>query len=138
MGGTQTACLLSPPVFRPTAEVEAFLYLEDEADKNSVILTSHETGNVLPAWVPLHVVLGHGPETANYDKVSQKIESFYGEKTSDQNRIQILDEYNVDFVFWGPAEKALGDWDPEDADILSSGYDQGPYQIYHLKNEQGE
>ncbi|MBS3751903.1 MAG: hypothetical protein KGY46_00770 [Anaerolineales bacterium] len=138
IGGTQTAWHLNKPVFRPTAEVDAFRYLEDEADKNSVILTSHETGNVLPAWVPVHVVLGHGPETANYDLVSQKIESFYEVQATEQDRIQILDEFNVDYVFWGPAEKALGDWDPEEADILSPGYDQGPYKIYHVKSERVE
>jgi len=138
IGGIQTACFLSPPVFRPTAEVEAFRYLKDEAVKNSVVLTSHETGNVLPAWVPVHVVLGHGPETANYDLVSQKMESFYGAQTTAQNRIQILDEFNVDYVFWGPAEKAIGDWDPEETDIISPGYDQGPYKIYDVKSERVE
>jgi hypothetical protein len=135
IGGTQTARHLSKPVYRPIAEVDAFRYLEDEADKNSVILTSHGTGNVLPAWVPVHVVLGHGPETANYDQVSQKIESFYGVQATDQDRIQILDEFNVDYVFWGPAEKALGDWDPDQAVILSPGYDQGPYKIYHVNSK---
>jgi len=138
IGGTQTACHISQPVFRPTAEVTAFRYLDGEAKKNSVLLASHETGNVLPAWVPIHVVLGHGPETANYDQVRKEIESFYGTQISEQKRIQILDKFNVDFVFWGPAEKSLGDWDPDEADILSPGDHPGPYKIYHVNSKRNE
>ena len=64
-GGLQAAWQPAEPVFRPAAEVQAFLFLAAEAEVNDVVLTSYTTGNALPAWAPVQVVIGHGPESVD-------------------------------------------------------------------------
>jgi hypothetical protein len=38
----------------------------------------------------------------------------------------------VDWVFWGPFEQKLGDFDPAQADYLTLAYDVGGYQVFEV------
>ncbi len=132
VGGIQTAYHPGPPVFRPLEEVESYMELKQNARIDAVVLSSHVTGNPLPAWAPVHVVFGHGPETANYERVSEAVKTFYDEETSQGERVSLIAEYHVDYVYWGPAEQQLGEWDPELAPYLSVWYEKDPYIIYQV------
>ena len=118
------------PLFRPILEVEAFKYLSVNASSGSIVLSSYETGNNLPAWAPHRVVLGHGPETMNRLEVEVEIGQFYTFTATDEYRQSILTKYGVDYVFWGPLEKELGAWDPNSADYLSKSFNNQDYAIY--------
>lgn len=133
VGGVQTAYHPGPPAFRPTEEVESFLDLKKDAQKDTVILCSHETGNALPAWTPVHVVLGHGPETANYGQVKKDVNAFYDKGTSPAQRKALVDEYDIDYIYWGPAEQLIGKWNPEAADFLIPYYQDNRYHIYEIR-----
>lgn len=132
IGGIQTAYHPGPPVFRPQSEVESYLALKQDARTDAVVLSSHVTGNPLPAWAPVHVVLGHGPETANYEQVCKAVTTFYDEETSQEERLDLITEYRIDYVYWGPAEQQLGTWDPEISPYLSIWYEKAPYTIYQV------
>ncbi len=120
------------PVFRPTAEVAAFNFLARTTTANDVVLSSFETGNALPAWIPVYVVLGHGPETINHAQIATRVSAFYTLESSDQVRRSLLDDYNVDYVFWGPEERELGSWQPGEADYLFEIFSDGEYSIFSV------
>ena len=50
----------------------------------------------------------------------------------DAFRRQLLGDYGVDYLFYGPAERALGDFSPGAAAYLRPVYDNGPVQIYQV------
>ena len=132
LGGLQAATKPYLPIFRPAGEISAFQELEKISPQNSVILASYETGNALPAWVPVRVLVGHGPESANLDLLLPQVSAFYNPEWDGEHRQQFLEEHQVDFVFYGPLERALGEWDPDSSFVLIRRYDKHGYRIYEV------
>jgi hypothetical protein len=119
-----------PPSFRDGREVEALRWLDQRVTYNDVVLSSYDTGNYLPAQVGARVFLGHGPETVRSDDKRKLVAMFYDGSTSDEWRRRLLGDGSISYVFFGPSEKQLGNFDPLHADYLSLEYDQDGYQIY--------
>ncbi len=125
----------SKPVFRPAAEVTAFDQLAYMTQPNQVVLAAYETSNALPAWVPGRVIIGHRPESMNFTELTPRVAQFYQVDTPDTTRWDLLDEFRVNYVFWGPAERTLGDWDPIQAPYLELRYHSDDYAIFSVRNK---
>jgi uncharacterized membrane protein len=95
-----------------------------------VVLAPYADSNALPAWAPLRVLVGHGPESVGPKQLAAGVFNFYERRISDEQRLQLLSNYDVDYVFWGPNETALGKWDPSSASILHLIVKIGDYEIY--------
>lgn len=123
------------PLHRPASEVEAFLKLAEYADPGDVVFSSYTTGNALPAWAPVAVVVGHGPETANLEELEPAVAIFFQDSTSLSERQKFLSDHRVAFVFWGPSERALGNWQPVTAPFLEELFHIYDYYIYKVQRE---
>jgi hypothetical protein len=122
----------SKPAFRPRDEVKAFNYINRHTDGETVVLSTYDTGNPMPSWAPVFTVIGHGPETAFFNEIQPRIIEFYQTSTPDQQRINLLTEFDVEYVFWGPAEKEFGSWKPEKAEYLECVHQSGEYEVYRV------
>jgi len=116
------------PAFRPQEEIETFGRVGQLAGPSAIVLASFETSNPLPAWAPVRVVAGHGPETAGLAELQPRIDNFYQNSGSDEERLKLIVDQQINYVIHGPGERNIGDWDPnrwECLDILDSfgGYD---------------
>jgi hypothetical protein len=131
-GGLQAARQPQMPLFRPAAEVALFERLGSTVIKDEVVLASFETSNPLPAWAPLRMVIGHGPESAGMAELLPEVAAFYSSDTTDVRRLALLRRFDVHFVFWGPAERLLGDWDPHQATYLQPLYQVGEYAVFQV------
>jgi hypothetical protein len=131
-GAILTSWRPSIPVFRLKGETDAFEYLKQSASPGDVVLASFDTSNALPAWAPLRVVAGHGPESVGLAELRPRVEAFYSSVINDEDRRQLLREQKVRFVIWGPLERKLGDWDPGTAPYLEKVYEAGEFQIYEI------
>ncbi len=131
-GGVRIAMLPAIPVFRPTPEVEAFIFINREANAGDVVLTSYITGNALPAWAPVRVVVGHGPESLKLPEYQNLTEKVYTQSTPEDERRDLLALWDVRFVFLGPNEKTLGNWDPSRSVLMRLVYQSGGYEIFEL------
>jgi len=129
-GGGMTALTPMQPVFRPAAEIGSFEFLGSYAQPKDVVMASYETGNAMPAWAPIRVLVGHGPESADFEKFKNIVESFYDGSQDDTERQMIVDEYHVRFVYWGPDERKLGDWNPSQSTWLTQVFDYNGYAVY--------
>jgi uncharacterized membrane protein len=130
IGGIQTAARPGLPAFRPAAEVAAFGWLRKEAAGGEVVLAAYQTSNALPAWTPVTVVAGHGPETPGLAELTPRVEGFFDVLTTAEARLALLKAEQVDYLFYGPAERTLGGWDPTSWDCLRPAYAFGAYAIY--------
>ena len=128
--GFQTASQKSPPLFLPADEVHAYMVLAEVANPNDVLLSAAETGNRVPAWAVMRVVLGLGPESLNSQEIIPRVERFYSSSETENERNKLLDEFSVDYVFYGPLEKALGSWIPDEDDFQV--VVNGEYSIYKV------
>jgi hypothetical protein len=138
IGGVNVARKPSSPIFRPVEEVAAFDWLAQHAENGDHVLASFSTGNVLPAWAPIRVVIGHGPESVDLARLAPQVEAFYAESASTQARQKFLHEHDVRFVFYGPNEKMMSGWNPDESPILVEVYSGWEYQIFEVGVERSQ
>lgn len=120
--------------FRDGAELAALRWLDERATYDEVILSSYNTGNFLPAVVGAKVFLGHGPETAYSDMKRELVKQFYDAGTTDEWRREFLRQWPITYVFFGPLEKNVGQFNPAQAVYLVLEYDRNGYRIYRVKS----
>lgn len=132
LGGLASISLRQPPIFHPASQLEAMRWL-DQAASGEVVLAVYETGNILPAYANVRAFVGHGPETIHSDERRAQAQQFFAAATSDAWRKALLAEFNVRYVYYGPAEKAAGDFAPARAPYLEEIYHQGDVQIFEVK-----
>lgn len=133
-GGILGAVNPSFPAFRRVTQVRAFKFLAAQADTGDVILTSFATGNALPAWAPVRVIVGHGPESVFLEELEPRVEMFFRSDTPDVERQSLLSEFDVQYVYWGDGERALGDWDPRQGENLYPIYEASGDIIFEVRD----
>lgn len=132
IGSISTAFTLAEPVFRPVGEIRMYQFIEKQDLERPVVLSSFEIGNNLPAWIPARVVLGHGPESIGNNRIVGDLEILFSQHTDKSEQEKILEYYEVDFLVWGPIERDLWDWKPQDSGEFKQIYNDGEYTIYEL------
>lgn len=88
-------------------EVSALGWLRDHAPVEAVVLAAPETGLFIPAWAGQRVVYGHPFETIDAPVRKGQAERFFW---SEEAAMAFLAGNAVDYVFYGPRERALGTW----------------------------
>ena len=126
------------PVYRPGREIAALEWLADHSEPGERVLASFETGNIVPVWTDLRVFAGHGPETLYNAEKLLALQQFFDLDTGDGWRQSLLRDYGLDYVFFGPGERALGGWDPANAAYLVPVYGSQGYAIYRVSPVGGQ
>jgi hypothetical protein len=119
-------------IYRDVAEIAALDWLDGQVEHDEVVLSSYETGNYLPARVGARVFVGHGPETVRFAEKKALMARFFDAVTDDVWRQGLLAEYGIDYVFWGPAERRVGSFDPGAASYLRAIYDADGYAVFEV------
>jgi hypothetical protein len=120
------------PVYHPAAELTMFDWLNERTAPGQVALSAYDSGNVLPAYTPLTAYIGHGPETVNLEAKLPRVRAFYQAATAEADRRQLLAEGRVTWVIFGPAERALGSFDPAASGELRREFSAGDYAVYRV------
>jgi hypothetical protein len=121
------------PPFRDSAEIAVLEWLAARAQPDDVVLTAYDTGAYLPARVHARVLAGHDLEAVQAEEKKKLIDRFFDPAADDAWRKQFLTNYRVDYVFWGPAERDLGDFDPDTVGYLSKVYQAGQYSLFTVE-----
>lgn len=134
VAGNSLALLPRPaPVFRDAAEVEMLDWLGEVTEPADVVLAAYATGNYLPARAGARAFVGHGPETVRFEEKRALVARFFNPLTDDGWRKDLLAEYGVDWVVWGPAERALGGFNPSTAPYLRRVYWADGYGVFRAE-----
>ncbi|NJN97839.1 MAG: hypothetical protein HC875_29050 [Anaerolineales bacterium] len=123
--------LRQPPIFHPASQLEALHWL-DQTASGEVVLAVYATGNVLPAYANVRAFVGHGPETLHSDEKRAQAQQFFAAATTDVWRTALLREYRVRYIYYGPNEKAAGNFAPDRASYLKEIYQNGEVQIFEV------
>jgi len=97
-----------PLLVQSNDEACALRWLAEHAAPGSLVLAGVTVGNRIPAFADARVVYGHPFETPNALAEKALIESLFSESTDLDAAMAILEARQVDFVYYGPEEKALG------------------------------
>lgn len=128
----------APPIYHPQAELAALDWLAGHSATQDTVLCAYATGNYLPARAGNRVVLGLGPQTVDLARKRAEVRTFYSASTADAWRQEILQRYDVAYLWYGPYERALGSkegesiYDPSRARYLRPVFNQDGYRIYEV------
>ena len=101
------------PLYMTEDERQAFAWLRTSTEPADVVLASPQTGLWIPAWAGNRVVYGHPFETIDAVEREALVRDFFAGGRYDL--LPTLEEYGARYVFVGPRERALGQFEPQAA-----------------------
>jgi hypothetical protein len=119
-------------LFNKRYEVEAIDWLKDNTRRSDPVLASYEMGRLIPARAGNTVFMGHIIETVQVERKKELAASFFQADTNDDFRRAFLIEYGICYVFHGPRERQLGDFDPSKSEYLTPAYHNSEVTIYRV------
>lgn len=131
-GGVEVARRPAAPAFVPAEAAQAFGWLAGHAEPGSVVLATYATANALPAWAPVRVPAGHGPESVGLEQVLPQVEAFFRGELSGDAWARLRAGHSIDYVLEGPLERASGGAAPEVLNGLMRVFDSHDYTIYRV------
>jgi hypothetical protein len=126
LAGVHGAQTLDQRLYLTAAENQAMDWLEENTPPDALVLAAPETGLFLPAQTGRRVIYGHPFETVNAEWEKASVIAFF--ETGNE---AYLFERDVDYIFYGPREDALGDSLP--LRVLETVFDSGDVTIYQVK-----
>jgi len=120
-------------IFHSRGEVLANEWLRAHTAPKDTVLCALDTGNYVPARAGNRVFLGHTPETIRAEEKKQLVARFFSAAADDAWRQQFLREWGIAYVLYGPRERALGDFRPEEASYLQEVFAADGYVIYRVE-----
>ncbi len=133
---TRTAVLVQPdPLYRPLDEIETSQWVETNTLATAVILGDYQTGNYVAAHAGRQVMVGHWAETMNYQEKLTAVATFFAADTPHTWRRDLLRQFHITHVWFGPREQTLGEFDPQTADYLRPVYSQRSITLYEVWDE---
>jgi hypothetical protein len=131
-GATSVALQHEPALFHDLHEVEAIDWLKDHTQPTDTVLASYDVGRLIPAWAGNRVFMGHIIETVQVERKKELAASFFQADSGDGFRQALLAEYGIRYVFHGPRERQLGDFDPSRCKYLVPAYQNAEVTIYRV------
>jgi hypothetical protein len=123
------------PYYLSNNEIAALHWLDQNAGPNDVVVASLTIGQYVPAMTGAHAYLAHWAQTLDFFAKSATVNTFYQAQTSTSQREQILKEGNVNFVFDGPAEVALGGASLSEMPDLQPVFSTSSVVVYAVKRD---
>ncbi len=110
------------PFYLNTDDLRAIQWLEDNAEPDDVILSSLTIGHYIPGLTGARPFLSNMVMTMDSARRGAMVEEFFDAANDEASRRELLSDYGVDFIFWGEAERRLGDYDPRKSTFLDSAF----------------
>ena len=125
----------SPQEFHVDERVIAALeWLNGQAPPHEAVLASEDVGLRVPVYTQNYVFLGHPHLCDDYDTRSRQVAEFF-DGAGDEARRALLREQGIAYVFHGPAERALGGFDPAAQPYLRRVYGDEAVAVYRVLRE---
>ena len=93
-------------------------WLRENTSPDDIVLSSLTVGHYVPALSGNTAFLSHWAQTVDFYDKRSRVARFFDAATPDEERAETLYAFDVDYVFHGPAERALGRFDPDESSLL--------------------
>jgi hypothetical protein len=118
------------PYYLNQSEVRAMEWLEATALPDDVILSSFVIGHYLPGFTGSKAFLSNAVMTMDFNHKYELVDRFYRNDMTDEERSRLLVQYNILYIFHGPAERRLGEYDPGESEIFRKVFESDETVIY--------
>ncbi|MFX1520058.1 MAG: hypothetical protein ACFFCD_09055 [Promethearchaeota archaeon] len=112
-------------------EVDAFKWLDDNTEDFDVVLCLKKAGYLIPVFTGNKVLYGHDALTPFNDERDHTTQRFFDGGTSETERVEIIQQYQVKYIYYGPWESDKG-FDPENSAYLREVYTNARVIIYEV------
>jgi hypothetical protein len=123
------------PYYLYRDEVAAMQWLAERSSADAVVLSSLDAGQYLPSLSGRRAFLAHWAQTVSFFDKREQVVQFFGAKIDDTERLATLQTFGVDYVLYGPAERALGQYDPGDSPFFSAVFSSPRVTVYRVNTE---
>jgi hypothetical protein len=125
------------PMYLPAGELKAMYWLDHAAPDDAVVFVSYATGNYLPRITGNPVFIGEDMLTEAADVRESEVAAFFGTEWTDRQRADLLQRFDVKYVFYGPDEQTLGGYVPRNAAFLATVYSAEGVEIFKVEGAAG-
>lgn len=124
------------PYFLYKDDAIALEWLEDHTPSDAIVLSSYEVGRYVPGMAGRRAFLAHWAQTVGFYDKRDRVSRFFDARTGDTERLSTLRTFGVDYIFHGPAERALGEYDPSQSSLFSVAFSLPRVTIYRVRDNQ--
>lgn len=121
------------PFYLHRDEVRAMRWLEEQTPSDEVVLSSFVVGHFVPGLTGDRAFLGNAVMTLDFNRKREMVETFFSPATSESEREALIRQYDVRYVFYGPAERALGTYDPGASSLFSEAFTSSEVTLYAVE-----
>jgi hypothetical protein len=89
---------LDSPIYSSKSIIDVGNYLRTEVNVGDVILAPFDESNVLPVFIPIKVITGHGPESKNLSEISEILDRFYTGNLSQVEAQDFIQSFDIKFI----------------------------------------
>lgn len=123
-----------PDMVVSRAELAAVEWLIEHSQPEDTILASYELSGFIAARSGRRVFMGHWAETVNLQQKRAAAVRFYS-SAEDTERKGLLRDYGIQYVVYGPRERAMGHFDPSRVSYLRPVFRSRDVAIYQVLKE---
>ncbi len=121
------------PFYLHRDEVRAMRWLEEQTPPDEVVLSSFVVGHFVPGLTGDRAFLGNAVMTLDFNRKRELVAAFFDAETPDSEREALMRQYDVRYIFYGPAEQALGAYDPGASALFSETFVSSGVKLYAVK-----
>jgi len=114
------------------SEYEAISWLKDNVESYESVLSSEKTGNLIPGFSGRKVYQGHRVETTSFFPKLMQTLWYFLQDHDQEAELVFLKKAKIDFLYYGPYEKELGDLNPDSKLYLRPVYSNSDVTIYEV------
>jgi hypothetical protein len=118
------------PFYLYRDEVAALRWLEANSTSEDVVLGALAVGQYVPAETDAHAFLAHWAQTVDYYGKEIAVARFFDVATPDSERLQIVADFDVDYIVQGPTEQAPGAFRLDDSPHFRQLFSSGEVGVY--------
>ncbi len=108
-------------------DLAAVTWLQSHASRDDVVVGTPQSGQFVAAYAGTHVVFGHWDFTPNFTEEAQALDLFFTQPDSGRS---YLAARGVRWLYFGPREARVAQFDPSGVDYLEPAYRHGSTVIY--------
>jgi hypothetical protein len=123
------------PFYLYRDEVEALGWLQANTVADDVVLCSLTVGQYVPAVSGNTAFLAHWAQTVDFFEKRERVVRFFDAAVRDEERAETVQAFGVDYVLRGPAERALGDYDPATTPWLVLAFSTPQVDVYRVEGD---
>jgi hypothetical protein len=134
VGSFQAIRKVEPPIYSSKSIINVGNYLISEVDVGDVILAPFDESNLLPVYVPIKVITGHGPESKNLSMISEKLDRFYLGRLTQDETWDFIQSFDIKFIVVPrdiDPSKVISQFDPNRIEAV---YENKDYWVYKIND----